>query len=79
MRWARLIAWTFEHGHRAVCGGGLGGGLLDVLVIELKAVVEVVQSRVADQYRWGRWGRRWPWNCTCEQRDYRERQGTLAT
>ena len=23
MRWAHLIAWTFEHGHRAVCGGGL--------------------------------------------------------
>ena len=23
MRWARLIARTFEHGHRAVCSGGL--------------------------------------------------------
>ena len=23
MRWARLIARKFEHGHRAVCGGGL--------------------------------------------------------
>ena len=22
MRWARLIARTFGHGHRAVCGGG---------------------------------------------------------
>ena len=35
--------------HRAVCGGGLGGGLLDVLVIELVAVVKVVHSRAADQ------------------------------
>ena len=48
-RWARLIAWTFEHGHRAVCGGGLVGGLLDVF--ELKAVVEVVQSRAENRYR----------------------------
>ena len=40
---ARLIPRTCEHGHRAVCGGGLAGGLLDVL--ELEAVVEVVQSR----------------------------------
>ena len=41
-RWARLIAGTFEHGHRAVFGGVLVGGLLDVL--DLEAVVEVVQS-----------------------------------
>ena len=26
MRWARLIAWTFEHGHGAVCGGVFVGG-----------------------------------------------------
>ena len=39
-----------------MCGGDLVGGLLDVLVIELEAVVEVVQSRAADQYRWG-------WRC----------------
>jgi hypothetical protein len=37
----RLIAWTFEHGHRAVCSGVLIGSLLDVL--EVEAVVEVVQ------------------------------------
>ena len=37
-RWARLIARTCEDGHRAVCGGGLVGGLLDVL--DLEAVVE---------------------------------------
>ena len=44
MRWARLIAQTFEHGHRAVCGGDLVGDLLDDIVIELEAVVEVVQE-----------------------------------
>ena len=42
-RWACLIAWTFEHGHKAVCGGGIVGDLLDDL--ELEPVVEVVQSR----------------------------------
>ena len=41
MKWARLIAWTFEYGHRAVCGGGIVGDLLGVL--ELEAVVEVVR------------------------------------
>ena len=30
-----------EQGHRAMCGGDLVGGLLDDLVIELEAVVEV--------------------------------------
>ena len=40
-RWARFIAWTCEHGHRAVCGGGLVGDQLDDIVIELEAVVEV--------------------------------------
>ena len=65
MKWARLIAWTFEHGHRTVCGGVLVGGLLDVL--ELETVVEVVQSRAENQYRWSR--RRRPWTRTCEQMD----------
>ena len=46
---AGLIASTFEHGHRAVCGGVLVGGLLDVL--ELETVVEVVQNRAEGQYR----------------------------
>ena len=32
-----------EHGHRAVCGGALGGDLLGAL--ELEAVVEVVQEQ----------------------------------
>ena len=32
MRWAGLIARTFEHGHRAVCGGGLFGVVVDVEV-----------------------------------------------
>ena len=35
-RWARLIrliAWTFEHGHRAVCSGVLIGSFLDVLEV----------------------------------------------
>ena len=32
MRWGRLIARTFEHGHRAVCGGGLFGVVVDVEV-----------------------------------------------
>ena len=61
----RLIAWTFEHGHRAGCSGVLLGGLLDVL--ELEAAVEVVQSCAADQYRLGHQRRRQ--SCTCEQRD----------
>ena len=30
-----------EHGHRAVCGGDLVGGLHDDLVIVLEVVVEV--------------------------------------
>ena len=47
-----LIAWNFEHGHRAVCGGGVVGGPLDVL--ECEALVEVVQSRAENRYRWGR-------------------------
>ena len=34
-RWALLIAWTCEHGHREVCGGDLVGGLLNDLIIEL--------------------------------------------
>ena len=38
-RWARLIALTCEHGHRAVCGGDLVGDHLGDLIIE--AVVEV--------------------------------------
>jgi hypothetical protein len=40
-----------------VCSGVLIGGLLDVL--ELEAVVEVVQSRAESQYRWGRQCRSW--------------------
>ena len=27
---ARLIAWTFEHGHRAVCVGGLFEVVVDL-------------------------------------------------
>ena len=34
-----------------MCGGGIVGGLLDVL--ELEAVVEVVQSQAENRYRWG--------------------------
>ena len=30
MRWAELIARMFEHRHRAVCGGGLFGFVVDV-------------------------------------------------
>ena len=33
-----------EHGHRAVCGGDLVGDLLDDLVNEFEAVVEVVSE-----------------------------------
>ena len=62
MRWARLIAWTFEHEHRALCGGVLVSDLLDVL--EVEAVVEVVQSQAENRYRWGRQHR--PWNRTFE-------------
>ena len=51
MRWARLIARTFEHGHRGMCGGGLVVGLLDVL--ELEAVVEVVQSQAENWSTYG--------------------------
>ena len=29
MRWARLITRTSEHGHRAVCGGGLFEVIVD--------------------------------------------------
>ena len=62
-RWAHLIAWTSEHGHRVVCSGVLGGGLLDVF--ELEAVVEVVQSWAADQC-WTLGGGGWlallPWS-----------------
>ena len=65
----------FKHGHRTVCSG-LVGGLLDVVVIELEALIEVVQSRAADQYRLGR--RRRPRIRTCEQRDHKERQRVLA-
>ena len=43
----RLIAWTFKHGHRAVCSGVLVGDLLDVL--EVEAGFEVVQSWAAEQ------------------------------
>ena len=39
--WADLVAWTCEHGHRAVCGADLVGDQLDDIVIELEAVVEV--------------------------------------
>ena len=40
----QLIAWTCEHGHRAVCGGDLVGDLVGVFVgdlVEVEAVVEV--------------------------------------
>ena len=30
MRWARLIAQIFQHGHRAVCGGSLFEVVVDV-------------------------------------------------
>ena len=59
----------------AVCGGGIIGCLLDVL--ELEAVVEVVQSRAENRYRWGR--RRQPWSRTCEQRDHREHRERWLT
>ena len=52
MRWARFTAWTFER-RRAVCGGGLVSGLLDVLVIELEAVVKMVQSRAIESLSMG--------------------------
>ena len=32
IRWARLIARTFGHGHRAVCSGDLFGVVVDVEV-----------------------------------------------
>ena len=37
-RWTDLIVWTCEHGHRAVCGGVVVEGEVEV---EGEAVVEV--------------------------------------
>ena len=35
MRWARPIARTFEHGHRAACGGGLFEVVVVVVFFEV--------------------------------------------
>ena len=74
-RWARLIAWTFEYGHRAVCGGGLvvaRSGFVD----EMDAVVEV-DSESGKAGGWGgylgttpsrRWANLIAWICEHGQR-----------